>query len=410
VRDRVWRAAAGGSLRPVFASDIHRTRRILREQENEVELCLDVGEIATDSQRVEVRELELELCQGSSSFPYEIALALSDSDGLRPARESKAERGYTLLTGERPGPQKARPLQLDRKAVLPEVLSAVVTDCLAQVRANEAPALDGTDPEGVHQLRVGVRRLRTALRLFRPLLPREPVRELSAELRWLGRELGPARDLDVFVDELIGPLVRAEGADPALATLRDAAIVWRGECRARARAALLSPRYSRLVLRLGHWLASAAWRDQPLGEQSARLYLPAAVFTSELFDRQHRKIVRMGRRLERASIEERHLLRIRLKRLRYAAEFFRSLYPAKRSRRYIRRLARLQDRLGELNDVAMADRVLAKLLSRVEPAPVNQHAAGFVAGWKASVAERRLSTLGSAWRRFAAAPRFWRDG
>jgi inorganic triphosphatase YgiF len=410
LRELVWRAVAGRPLSPVFETVVRRTRRLLRDGERELELCQDVGELVVGDERHGICELELAVRHGSTAFAFELALELLGTLELRPARASKASRGYALLTGERAGPRKARRVELNRQALLHEVLVAVVRDCLAQIRANELPASEGVDPEGVHQLRIGVRRLRSALRLFGPLLPRPQVTALNGELRWLAWELAPARDLDVFVDELIGPLARSHQDDPALKTLRDEAVALRDEARQRVREALDSPRYTRLVLNLGHWLARAAWTDQPLSEQSARLFLPAEAYASELLERLHRKLLRLGRRLEGASIEERHRLRIRAKRLRYASEFFRSLHPGKRTRRYLGRLSALQDVLGELNDVATADRILAELLSRVEPAPVNWHAAGFVAGWKGHTAERRLATLEQLWDRFEAAGRFWRAG
>lgn len=409
LRERVWRTVAGRPLAPVFETHVRRTRRLLREGDDELELCQDVGEVVAGGVRQAICELELEVRQGSPAFAFDLALELLGSVELRPARGSKAARGYALVTGERARPRKAGRIRLDDQALLHEALAAIVTDCLAQIRANEVPAAESVDPEGVHQLRIGVRRLRSALRLFGPLLPRPQVEALNGELRWLAWELGPARDLDVFVEELIGPLARSHPDDPALKTLRDEACGLREEARQQVRAALASARYTRLVLGLGHWLARAAWTDQALSEESARLFLPADTYACELLERLHRKTRRLGRRLADASIEERHRLRIRAKRLRYAAEFFRGLHPGKRARRYLRRLSALQDVLGELNDVATADRVLAELLSRVDPAPVNWHAAGFVAGWKGHTAERRLETVERLWERFEAAGRFWRE-
>lgn len=408
LRELVWRVVAGRPLSAVFYTDVRRTRRILKEGDDELELCQDQGEVVAGETRRAICELELEVRQGSPAFAFDLALELLGSIELRPARASKSMRGHALLSGERARPRKARRVELSRQALLHEALASIVSDCLAQIRANEAPASEGVDPEGVHQLRIGVRRLRSALRLFGPLLPLEQVQSLNGELRWLAWELAPARDLDVFVEELIGPLARTHQDDPAIKTLRDEATALRAEARQRVREALDSPRYTRLVLSLGHWLARAAWTDQALSQESARLFLPAESYASELLERLHRKALRLGRRLEGATIEDRHRLRIRLKRLRYAAEFFRSLHPGKRTRRYLSRLSALQDVLGELNDVATADRVLAELLSRVQPAPVHWHAAGFVAGWKAHVAERRLASLENLWDRFEEVGRFWR--
>ena len=119
----------------------------------------------------------------------------------------------------------------------------------------------------------------------------------------------------------------------------------------------------------------------------------------------------LGRDVAARPVAEKHVLRIQLKKLRYAADAARSLFPRKRTERYIRRLAGLQDVLGHLNDVAAAEQLLARILERLgsEAGPVHHHAAGFLAGWAAHVADRRLRRLERLWKSFAAAKPFWED-
>jgi CHAD domain-containing protein len=252
--------------------------------------------------------------------------------------------------------------------------------------------------------------MRSALGFFAPALP-DPDRDaLREELRWLGGELGPARDLDVLATELLDPMLRQRPHDAALACLRGAAEAARGEAHARVRSALGSPRWPRLALETGGWIARRAWREQALGPGSAQLFLPARLYAAGVLERRHRRARKLGRRLAEATAEERHRLRIRLKKLRYAAEFSASLYPGRRARRYARRLADLQDALGHLNDVANAERQLDALLARLgRAAPAGApRAAGFAAGWGARSASAELARLPARWERFADAARFWR--
>ncbi len=409
-RAELERELGGKPLEPVFETDVRRTSRALRLEADRWRADLDVGQIRTANASVPICELELELEQGDRGCLHEFALELLDTLSLRPLTQSKCDRGYALLTGERPQPRKARHVTLDRDATLEEALSAIVGGCLEQIVVNEQPAFEGEDPEGVHQMRVGVRRLRSALSAFGRVLPANQLEPLRAELRWLGSELGPARDLDVFVDELLEPIFRRRADDPALKRLREEAHAMRGRNQERVRAALRSERYPRLVLLLGGWVARAGWRRQALSEEAALLFQPAETYAHLLLARRHRKSKRLGRDFEHASWEAKHALRIQLKKLRYATEFFQDLYAHKQVRPYIRRLARLQDGLGHLNDVATAERLLDELLQRIgeETSADHHRAAGFVAGWTARLADEANAHLLEQWRGFSRAHPFWR--
>jgi CHAD domain-containing protein len=364
-----------------------------------------------------IHELELELLCGDASALFEIALELAESVSLRPAVASKAERGLARLTGLAPAPRKAEPVVLAPDATVDDAVAATLGECQRQILANRAPSEAGDDPEGVHQLRVGIRRLRSALGLFKSVLPAEERASLRDELRWVQGELGPARDLDVFLAERIEPLLAERGTGSragvdagALKRLRDEAAHLRAEAYAGVRAALGSARFARLLLRLGAWQSGRGWREQPLSESSARLFAPAHEFARELLESRARKAHALGVDLPSRSAPELHALRIRLKKLRYAADFLQSLFPhPKRARRYLRRLARLQDTLGHLNDVAVAERLLAVLLERLgsDAGIAHQRAAGFATGWAAHSAHAALADLPRRFERFAATPPFF---
>ena len=212
-----------------------------------------------------------------------------------------------------------------------------------------------------------------------------------------------------FTGELFPPLQALRPGDAALARLREAALVARAEGYVRARNALRSPRYPRLVLELGLWLARRAWRDQPLSEHSAALFQPARPWAAALLERRYRKARKLGRRLAESSPAERHRLRIRLKRLRYGAEFSRGLFPLKKTDRYVRRLAELQDALGRLNDCALGERLVAERLAREDGVSdvATARAAGLASGWFAHASQLEAEALVARWERFEEAGRFW---
>jgi inorganic triphosphatase YgiF len=409
LRTRLSSLLGDRALAPIFEVHLDRTRRLLQEDGSQLRCDLEMGEIRSAWGTVAVCDLELASRGDDAGHPWRLALELLEDVRLRPMTRSLAERGYERVSGRGPATHKAAPIEVAPGAALEELLAAVAESCASQVVANEPAAFVGSDPEGVHQMRVGARRLRSALAFFAPVLPERQRDPLRDELRWLAAELGQARDLDVFVGELLEPLAALRPEDRALAALRDAAQEARATAHHRVRDALGSSRYPRTVFELGAWLARRSWREQALSESSALLFMPARGFASPLLERRHKRARKLGRRLGEASPEERHRLRIRLKKLRYAAEFARGLWPGKRAERYARRLGRLQDVLGRLNDGVTAERLVGETLARLPgEVPVDvARAAGFAAGFSAHAAQVEIAALPRRWKRFEEAGSFW---
>ncbi|MEE8272692.1 MAG: CHAD domain-containing protein [Alphaproteobacteria bacterium] len=405
-----------GELRPVFASQIQRTTRVLDAcdadgGQSEIEIAFDDGVVKTATDAVPVAEVELELRSGSPAALYQLALELHGIAPLRVETRSKSARGYALARGGPPLWHKAEKLTLDPAATVDGALSAIVRNCQEHWLANEAAALDGGDPEGVHQMRIALRRLRSAMSLFAKAIPPDQRSWLKTDSGWVAGNLGPARDWDVFLGSVLQPLLQARPDDAALVALRRAAAAERAAGYLRAGEAIGSPRYTRFLLRLGAWLEGSGWRGD--FHQAAWQHRPMVALADRLLRQRHRTVLRLAGDFAVAPIEQRHRVRIALKKLRYASEFFRTLYPAKRVKPYLKSLAGLQDSIGYFNDVAVAARLLADIVARPAAAHGEDdriavaQAAGTVIGWHEHGIATNEPQLVADWTEFAAARPFW---
>jgi CHAD domain-containing protein len=404
LRAQIEACVAGKPLVAAFEVDLTRELRVLREDGNEIHFSLDSGSVKTPHGLAPVCSLALDTRAGDPAYVVQLALELLDALPLRADVQHPAASARAMLLGESARPRKAEPVEVAADATLEALLVACVDACLRQIVANEAPAALGADSEGVHQMRVGLRRLRSLLSFFAPVLPARQRSGLRSLLRPLASALGPARDLDVFAEEWLAPALAARPDDAGLATLDAHVRVLRKEQAEVVRHALESVHFPRLVLEIRHWVASHAWREQVLSADSAALFAPARDFAARRLERRHRKTRRALRGVGNASAAQRHALRIEAKQLRYAAELTASLFSGRRARRYVRRLAALQDALGVANDAVVAERLAFEIAG---PDPAAQRAAGFVTGWAAHAAHAEIERLAGLAERFADASRFW---
>lgn len=408
-------------LEPVFTSVIDRGRVELVVGsdgiESVIEVAFDTGEVRLPDGRAEpICEIELELKSGSPAALFDLGLELAAVAPVRLETRTKAARGYALAAGEGHQSAKAEKLMLDADITVEGAVARIVRACVAHLAANEAVTLTGDDPEGVHQMRVALRRLRSAIALFRPFVPTAQYLWLVGEIKWLAGSLGPARDWDVFATELLAPVRdafhRADGHGHAVVEDIDA-LAAAAEARRRraydtAREAVGSPRYTAFLLGLGAWVEKRGWRNQPVNEESIRLFGPMVDLADHLLEKRHRKAKRSGQGFAHLPVAQRHQLRIALKKLRYAAEFFRSLYDDKPVRRYLQDLGAMQDALGHLNDVATATRLLHELHEDGSHSlPGEPRAAGIVIGWHARGVSDTEAALVALWHDFLDAKRFW---
>jgi inorganic triphosphatase YgiF len=399
------RLAASGRLRRVFRTVIARTSQPLAFPDgSRAVLCIDVGFVQAGRRRQPLAEIEIELTAGHPQRLFDLALALAQEVPVKVATASKAERGYLLAdAGAIRPPVRARTVAFAAAGSVPQALATIANDCLAQVGGNADAVVAAADREYLHQMRIGVRRLRSVFRLAAGLGDAAAAEALDGELRWLAAALGPARDWDVLVEETLPPIARSFRARRELTSIRLRAAKLRHRHGAAARDAVASPRFQRLLLGLGAYFLGLAPPVAPDGTPVG----PAAFATGQL-ERREVKLRKAAKQFAQASPAERHRVRIAAKKLRYPAEFFAPLFPDKRGRTYIKALGRLQTALGILNDVATAERLLAELAPpSPTPAPRLVHAAGLVRGWMAATADAEIATATQAWRALGKCKPFW---
>jgi len=220
-------------LKPIFETRVRRKTYPLSNGDSDIALTLDKGKIDTGDRSKPLCEIELELKRGHEAELFEVARELTHAVAGQLALKSKSERGYELLEGSEAAPVKAAPIDLSRGTSTRDAFKAIGLACLKQVIDN-VPALLAGEPEGVHQMRVGLRRLRAAISLFADILQDPQTAAFKEELKWLTGELGPARELEVLVTRVIAPVKRRHSRLQGISSLSRDLTQQRAAARARA--------------------------------------------------------------------------------------------------------------------------------------------------------------------------------
>jgi inorganic triphosphatase YgiF len=405
-------AAGGAPLSPVFETRVRRlTERLAPPGGGEVELALDEGEIRAGEARAPIREAELELKAGEVAAVYALARTLFDRGPVRFAAENKAARGYRLARLEaeaEPAPRHAATLPVDPGATVETVARDVLRDCLGQVADNAVVVAESTTIEGPHQLRVGLRRLRTALKLFGPSLGEAAMASIDDQARELGRLVGRLRDADVLLAEVVEPAA-AGGLDASARASLIAALEARREAvRAEVRTGLAAREAIGFLFDLGGFIEGRGWLAPSDYGQSERLAAPIAEVAPAMLGKRHKQVRRAGRHIRRLDSEGLHALRKELKKLRYAVDMLGPLYPSDEVGPYLKALKELQDSFGSLNDAAMAAEALGGAESPAPDDPAAQRGIGWVLGTLSVKVTGDRPRLFDRWERLRDAEPFWR--
>ena len=397
---RVFRdAGIRKALAAVFETDFIRTSIALALADGtRGELCLDSGEIIAGKRRAPISEIKIKLVEGDRARLFDFAISLAEALPVRASDASKAARGYALFLGLSAVPAKAQTAALAEGMHVQDAFAAIGRSCLAQMQANETGAGAGRNLEFLHQYRVGLRRLRSAFGLFRPVLAAESAAALVREMHWLSAYLGPARDWDVFCEQALKPVWQSAGRNPALAALLRRCARERSACAAVAREVIASPRYVKFVLRLGCLFATP---EQTPGAP------PLKVFAAARLQKRDRSLRKIARTLDISDPAQVHAMRIAAKKLRYTSEFLQSLFPQKAARDHAQSLARLQDVLGDLNDSATGLRLLDSLPP--DRSEAGTYARGLARKWLAARAQLDFGALPGYWDGLRDQKRYWKS-
>jgi inorganic triphosphatase YgiF len=404
-------------LTPKFETRIKRVEYRIRKGDSTIALAIDSGTIVAGRRTKPLCQVELELKQGDPAALFHVAHALAFEAPLRLSVTTKSGAGYALLNGTLEKAVGAADIVVPPDADCATAFRICARACLYQVVANQPVAHKG-DSDGVHQARVGLRRLRAAVSIFSGMLTDPQSAAMKDELRWIARELGPARDIDVFISGVVKPATAGKSDQPGVASLTRELRQRKREAIRRVREAIDSERYRMLVFDLAAWIEAGGWTQNE--DELARAFRlqPAATLATAEMSRRYRKIMKRGGKLHTLEPERRHRMRIQAKKLRYACEFFAATFPggkaSARRKPMIAALKQLQDSLGELNDIAVHARLTERLALPPEKvggqprsAANKAFAAGRLSGRQEARATVVLHDAERAFRHFSKCKPFW---
>lgn len=394
-------------LEPVGITRIQRTTRRLQYGGSVIEIAFDAGSIEAGMRTEPVCELELELVEGNLADIIALALALPLGADLRWSVRSKAERCQALAYNLPFAAAHARPVKLVPAMDAAQGFQAIAWNCLEQLLANYPLVIASGDPEALHQGRVAIRRLRAARSLFGDIARDKAAPVLFAELKAAASALGPARDLHVLVERIAAS---AQDSDDDVSELLAHLSAQRDKALASAQALLATEPFQRLLFELATWIEAGEWLQRKAETGGDQPLLP---FAAHVLSRRQRKLRRVGDRMVDLSAGDRHRLRIQAKKLRYAAAFFATLFSdktaAKHQAVFAKALERLQDSLGELNDMAVATAGRDELFASVDvitAAGLAGQLEGLLAADEKS-RRRLLRTAEKALAKIVDSPRWW---
>jgi triphosphatase len=360
-------------LKPVFRTSVRRMAQPIRTRRSEIELAVDRGSITSGRRSTPIAEFELELKGGNPADLFRLARNLERKTGAELELRSKSEKGYQLAGGGRESASYAEPIRLDRKMSANRAFTVIAASTFRHFATN-ADAVRNLDAEAIHQMRVGLRRTRAAISIFDDVLPRAGIAKIKRELRWLTRELAPAREIDVFLKERVPPITKEEPPKRGARAIEEKLAARRAKAFKRASQAIGSRRFRSLLIDMLEWIET---RKTPSNEDNS-----IGPYAAELLDRRIKKARRQGKRLTELSPKQRHKLRIKIKKIHYAVDFFECLYAASDNKEIAQlsnRLKTVQSALGALNDF-MTHRKIA-MEAALDAPQTNRRAQAFTSGF-----------------------------
>ncbi|MES0872011.1 CYTH and CHAD domain-containing protein [Pseudovibrio sp. SCP19] len=397
----------------LFETAISRTLTYYTDKAGaKIEVAFDSGIARTKTDEHPIHEVELELMEGPVESLYKLAGALMKDRPILFSNSNKAGIGYRLASGQPPElpseAQHSNYIELEPEESAGSALQKILGECLNQIVANRSCVLQQNISEGPHQLRVGLRRLRSAFNIYKAALPNnEIITDLDASAKQLATTAGNQRDIDVLVEDIITPVIPLLPDTHSVEPLFEAIKLAHVEAQVELRQDLINPQLNSFLLQLGELSHSPAWKENLGLTDTRKLDLSIQTFAQNALSKRWRACEKRAENLQDLTIEQRHDLRKALKKMRYTVEFFRSLYEPEDLRIFLKCLKRLQNTFGYLNDVAMADRLVAMKLPQSLQNNEVSTVIGFVAGWHQARADNAWLEAQERWNAAVEAPKYW---
>ncbi len=413
IRAEVENVIGEAELQVVCETQMKRSSSVLTlERGARIELDLDIGEIVAGELKEPFREAELELLEGDIDSLYDLTQMLFPEGGLHLSSMSKSARGYMLAeTGKiqtDPLPRNAMPVPLVSEMTSEIAARDVLRECFEQISANTEVVLFTDAPEGPHQLRIGLRRLRAAFGMFKPVIGHPEMLRLNAEARQLGARVGALRDLDVVITDIIDPEHALHPEEQGFNALRQAIETRRVAVRKELRGYLRSEAAQKFQIDLARFIETRRWLAPEDFEQTARLAQPIRELSGKALGKRWKSCVKHAHGIDHLTIEERHELRKELKKLRYTIEFLGPLYSQKKVATFVKKMKRMQNIFGDLNDLAMAEELLCKPDSPGARNANAQRSVGWVLGARTVKAEAAWAHARELWHGVVETGPFWK--
>ncbi len=398
----------------LFSVSVERSTYLIKQGKSLIEVALDHGRVrkpdaVRSSDTMFISEIELELKDGLVADLFALGSEIGALVPVRLGVKSKAERGFDLIgTQADLQARKAEPIVLSEDMTAADAFRTISHGCLRHLRINEDVLLDHRDIDAVHQSRVAIRRLRSAMSMFKDLLEDGRFEGITSKLKQLSEPLGRARNLDIFLTETL-PAERSRNPDDVqLLNLEKYLEEERSEAYAAVLLRLRSDEWRQFFLELVAWIDAGPWLS---GSEEAGLKQLASDFAASVLDKWLRRVRKRGRDLTVLSPEDRHKVRIAAKKLRYGAEFFASLYPGKKATKhrkaFLSALSDLQDSLGVLNDAETGQEILGDL-AHAEADEIRSIAHGFSAIGTQDGNKKLLKSAEKAHQALTECEPFWR--
>ena len=398
-------AEVASDLAPALDIKTDRASIVLQRGDAKIEAAFDfcVAKKPGSTQQTAFAEVELELLSGPPSALFQLARLCCEeaSGGLSLGAISKFDRARSAL-GLLDICSASNRVDVDREGSVAQALAAGIEFCARRIVELAPFVRDERRPTGIHQMRVALRRFRSIERVFRPVVQSSELRDLSSEAKHFAQLLGRARDWDVFIAETLA-IIDESGARPSgFHKIVARAEVLRADAWHSVVSALCDDRFNEFTFSLQNAAFSRHWTlsDDALREGGIR------DFAGKALEKRYLEAKKKAADLNERTPAAGHPLRIALKKLRYAAQLFRDLYPRELRKPYMTALSTLQDSFGVMNDALVAQTLAGEAAETSGVKALG--ASGFIAGYRGAHAHEAALEIAGQWRQFESMAPFWR--